>query len=143
MREKRPVYNGYEEQYITGAELKNLFTEQYLTDGRHHSVILGISIKEYLNLLKIEDLKTYRIFINQYFCRVMKVDTDGLVTFFGHTPVDHVKLSINPEDIHLEMKCPECGAPMMFKEAKFGEFLGCFGYPTCKYTRKIPIIGNL
>ena len=142
MYEKRPVYNGYEERYVTGAELKDLFKEQYLSGGRHHSVVLGISITEYLYLLRIDDSKSYRIFINDFFCRVMKGDTDGLVTFFSHVPVDNIKISINPEEVHLEMECADCGAPMKFKEGKFGAFLGCSKYPNCKHTRNIPIIGN-
>ncbi len=142
MREKKPVYNGYEEKYVTGAELKALYARQYYGTGRHHSVILGMSIAEYLTLLNIDDSKTYRIFTNDAFCRVMKGDTDGLVCFFAHTPLNHVKLSHKPNEIHLEMVCPECGAPMNFKSGKFGEFLGCSNYPNCKHTTKIPILGN-
>ena len=71
MAEKKPVYNGYEERYLSGAELKKLFDNHYYATGRHHSVILGLTIPDYLDLLKIEESKEYRIFINEYFCRVM------------------------------------------------------------------------
>ncbi|MFA6450333.1 MAG: type I DNA topoisomerase [bacterium] len=31
--------------------------------------------------------------------------------------------------------CPECGAGMVVKPGKFGLFLGCSKYPTCKFTK--------
>jgi DNA topoisomerase-1 len=36
-------------------------------------------------------------------------------------------------------KCEKCGAPMIFKRGKFGEFLACSRYPECKSTKAIPI----
>ncbi len=32
--------------------------------------------------------------------------------------------------------CPKCGAPLVYKESKFGTFIGCSNFPTCKYTEK-------
>lgn len=143
MQEKKPVYNGYEERYATGKELSKLFEGQYLTTRRHHSVVLGLSIPDYLWFLGVDEQKTYRIFINQFFCRLMKGDTDGLISFFGHTVLSDVRLSIKPKDIQLHKFCPICGSPMQFKQGKYGEFLGCSNYPACKHTAKIPIMGNV
>ena len=143
MQEKKTVYNGYEERYATGEELSKLFKGQYLTTGKHHLGVLGLSIPDYLWLLGVDEQKTYRIFINQFFCRLMKGDTDGLISFFGHTVLSDVKLSIKPKDIQLHKFCPICGSPMQFKQGKYGEFLGCSNYPACKHTAKIPIMGNV
>lgn len=66
MGEKKPVYNGYEERYATGEDLSRLFEGRYLTTGRHHSVVLGLSIPDYIWFLGIDEQKTYRIFINQF-----------------------------------------------------------------------------
>jgi len=33
--------------------------------------------------------------------------------------------------------CDKCGSPMLVKFNKFGEFLGCSGYPECKNTRSL------
>lgn len=33
--------------------------------------------------------------------------------------------------------CMRCGMPMKKRNGKFGEFLGCSGYPNCKYTQNI------
>ena len=30
--------------------------------------------------------------------------------------------------------CPDCGKPMAIKQSRYGEFLGCTGYPDCKKT---------
>lgn len=37
-------------------------------------------------------------------------------------------------------KCPECGRTLVEKMGKFGKFLACPGFPSCKYTR--PAEGN-
>lgn len=36
-------------------------------------------------------------------------------------------------------KCPKCGKGMVLKEGKFGAFMACEGYPTCKTTKAIEI----
>jgi DNA topoisomerase I len=36
-----------------------------------------------------------------------------------------------------DKKCPKCGAPLVIRKGKFGEFLACSKYPKCKYTEKI------
>ncbi len=141
MREKRPVYNGYEERYATGEELRRIFLGEYLVDKGRNSPILRISIPDYLSFLGIKDSKTYRIFINQFFCKVMNANTDGTIDFFGHQTLEYVKLYKNPKDIHLEQNCPQCNAAMKLKRGKFGPFLGCSKYPVCKTTINIPVIG--
>ncbi len=32
-------------------------------------------------------------------------------------------------------KCPECGSPMIIKLGRFGKFMACSNYPTCKTTK--------
>ena len=32
------------------------------------------------------------------------------------------------------LNCPECGKPLLVRKGKRGEFLGCAGYPKCKFT---------
>ena len=31
--------------------------------------------------------------------------------------------------------CPECGAPLVIRTGKYGEFTACSNYPTCKYIK--------
>lgn len=33
--------------------------------------------------------------------------------------------------------CPECGKALVLKHGRFGEFVGCSGYPDCRYTRPV------
>ena len=34
-------------------------------------------------------------------------------------------------------KCPNCGADMILRNGKYGQFYGCSNYPRCKYTAKL------
>jgi DNA topoisomerase-1 len=34
----------------------------------------------------------------------------------------------------LEQKCPDCGKPLLVRWGKTGKFIGCSGYPDCRYT---------
>lgn len=44
-----------------------------------------------------------------------------------------VKVPDEPTDVI----CEECGKPMVIKIGPFGKFLGCSGFPECKFTKKI------
>ena len=33
-------------------------------------------------------------------------------------------------------KCPECQSPLVVRKGKYGEFVACSNYPTCKYIKK-------
>ncbi len=35
----------------------------------------------------------------------------------------------------LDERCPQCGAPLLVKHGRFGEFTACSEYPTCKYVK--------
>jgi DNA topoisomerase-1 len=37
----------------------------------------------------------------------------------------------------LDEACPECGKPLAIRLGKRGNFIGCTGYPECKYTRDV------
>lgn len=40
-----------------------------------------------------------------------------------------------PEAEKLGEKCPECGEDLVIREGRRGKFIGCSGYPKCRYTR--------
>ncbi|MCE3268719.1 MAG: type topoisomerase [Burkholderiales bacterium] len=42
----------------------------------------------------------------------------------------------------LDENCPECGKGLIVRLGKFGKFVGCSGYPECKYMRKIDKSGD-
>jgi len=41
-------------------------------------------------------------------------------------------------EIYPNVVCPECGKPMYIREGRYGRFLGCVDYPTCKGIMPIP-----
>lgn len=41
------------------------------------------------------------------------------------------------EKKYADKKCPKCGKPMLLKSGRFGEYLACEDYPTCKSTESI------
>jgi DNA topoisomerase-1 len=43
-----------------------------------------------------------------------------------------------PEPESIDEACPECGKPLKKRWGRNGQFIGCDGYPTCKYTRPLP-----
>jgi ssDNA-binding Zn-finger/Zn-ribbon topoisomerase 1 len=34
--------------------------------------------------------------------------------------------------------CPKCGKTLVDRNGKYGPFIGCSGYPSCRYNRKLP-----
>lgn len=40
------------------------------------------------------------------------------------------------EDEPTGKMCPICGAPLVYKKSKFGDFIGCSNFPKCKYREK-------
>jgi DNA topoisomerase-1 len=36
----------------------------------------------------------------------------------------------------IDEKCPECGSPLMRRRGRFGPFVACSAYPTCKHIKK-------
>jgi DNA topoisomerase-1 len=37
--------------------------------------------------------------------------------------------------------CPECGEPLLMRRGRYGKFIGCSGFPKCRYTTPVPIPG--
>ncbi|MCE5246017.1 MAG: type I DNA topoisomerase [Candidatus Polarisedimenticolia bacterium] len=40
------------------------------------------------------------------------------------------------KEVVLDEKCPECGKPLARKSGRFGEYVGCTGFPDCRFTRQ-------
>ncbi len=49
------------------------------------------------------------------------------------------KVTLEPEKIG--EPCPECGGELVLKQGRFGRFIGCSNYPTCRYTQ--PLVTKL
>lgn len=44
---------------------------------------------------------------------------------------------VKSNDIPIGENCPECGAELIKKEGRYGEFIACSNFPSCKYRRSI------
>ena len=49
------------------------------------------------------------------------------------------KVAVEPEKVG--EPCPDCGADLLIKLGRFGKFIGCANYPTCRYTR--PLVAKI
>jgi DNA topoisomerase-1 len=45
------------------------------------------------------------------------------------------KLQVEPEK-PIDESCPQCGSPLMWRRGRFGPFIACSSYPTCKFVKK-------
>ena len=54
--------------------------------------------------------------------------------------IDHYnkvsQIMYKDEQIEVGRPCPKCGKPLVYKEGKNGQFIGCSNYPECKYVEK-------
>ncbi len=46
-----------------------------------------------------------------------------------------LELKVEPEFVGRE--CPLCGSPLVYRDGKFGRFIGCSNFPTCRHTEQI------
>ncbi len=46
---------------------------------------------------------------------------------------------IEVKDEEAGRDCPECGKPLLIKNGRFGKFIACSGFPTCRYTESIDV----
>jgi len=65
-----------------------------------------------------------------------------LESFWGpfKQQIDEIAETVKRSDVTqeaLDEKCPECGKPLTIRLGKRGRFIGCSGYPECKYTRSL------
>ncbi|MGC8781196.1 MAG: type I DNA topoisomerase [Anaerolineae bacterium] len=57
----------------------------------------------------------------------------------AHAEQKMEKVAVEPEKIG--ETCPECGGELVIKQGRFGKFIGCANYPTCRYTR--PLVARI
>ncbi len=66
-----------------------------------------------------------------------------LLEKFWHTfksKVTEIEGSVKRSDVtqeKMDEACPECGKPLSIRLSRNGRFIGCTGYPECKYTRPL------
>ena len=51
------------------------------------------------------------------------------------TLTDDGKETVTKKDVTVDFKCEVCGADMVVRQGKFGDFYACSNYPKCKFTK--------
>ncbi len=79
----RPVYNGYEAAYMTGAEIKAFLSGAYDREGPYRSPTAGpkIMIRRYK---RIQDEKRYRVYYSDSFIKIMDPETGSDLYFITY-----------------------------------------------------------
>lgn len=49
--------------------------------------------------------------------------------------IEKIDLKKEPEPVGRE--CPKCGSPLLFREGRYGRFIGCSNFPKCRHTEQI------
>lgn len=44
---------------------------------------------------------------------------------------------VEPTVEHVGRDCPDCGAPLIIRQGRFGKFIGCSTFPTCRHTEPL------
>ncbi len=62
--------------------------------------------------------------------------------FYGPFAVEVEKASVGLEKIEIKDEeagrpCPKCEQPLLIKNGRFGKFIACSGFPTCRYTESM------
>ncbi len=118
----------------------------YKHDGKFHPTQLGMLV---IRLLKqsfgdiIDETYTARLEEQLDEIEEGRLEwTDAMRDFSGKFNRDLKRAEkemtqVKGEGIATEEVCEKCGAPMVIKFGRFGEFLACSNYPECKTTKEI------
>ncbi|HSO26678.1 MAG TPA: type I DNA topoisomerase, partial [Anaerolineales bacterium] len=47
------------------------------------------------------------------------------------------KMDLKKEQEPVGRECPTCGNPLVYREGRYGRFIGCSNFPSCRYTEQI------
>ena len=100
----------------------------------------GITLSEFLD-------KSFPDIININYTSELEKDLDKIASGkldeldFLTTFYNNLEKSINKveplEAVVSSKACPDCGKPLVLRTGRYGEFLGCSGYPKCKHIEKV------
>jgi DNA topoisomerase-1 len=115
-------------------------------EGRFHPTGLGTTVNDLL-VASFDDLfnETYTARMEEELDEVEEGKlkwTDALREFYGKFAKDlknaeSAMRAAKQQAIPTDEKCENCGAGMVIKFGRFGQFLACSNYPECRTTREI------
>ncbi|MGB4869787.1 MAG: type I DNA topoisomerase [Candidatus Promineifilaceae bacterium] len=47
------------------------------------------------------------------------------------------KIELKKEQEFVGRECPDCGQPLVYREGRYGRFIGCSNFPSCRFTEQI------
>lgn len=153
-------------RYTEATLVKALEEREIGRPSTYASIIATLKNREYVNLENKRFLPTdvgrvVNRFLTQYFTQYVdynftakledelddiargdKVWVPVLASFWKPFKdlVDDTQQSVKRSDVTQEKTeeiCPDCGKPLVIRLGKRGRFIGCSGYPECKYTRNL------
>lgn len=129
--------------------VSTLFDRGYVERGEEKKLLpteLGVVVCDFL-VAHFADL------VNTDFTATMEEDLDEIEqgqrqwldlvrAFWKSFSADLAKAEEEAKPVELPVKevgedCPDCGAPLVIKRGRFGEFIACSAYPKCKYSRPL------
>ena len=129
------------------AILDNIQEREYVAKekGRLYPTELGCLVTDLL-VANFQDIFDVR-FTAQMEDELDKVEEgevrwgQALEDFYGPFQKDLEKAKVEMENIKwkgisTDLKCEKCGAPMVIKLGRHGQFLACSNYPECKHTKE-------
>ena len=108
-----------------------IVTEQ----GKKTAHVLDKYFPEIVNAKYTADMETKLDSIsegNNSSLEILQTFYDAFMEHFSKV----VKIMYVDEPIPTGETCPKCGAPLIYREGKNGQFVGCSNYPSCKYVKK-------
>ncbi|MDP1884807.1 MAG: type I DNA topoisomerase [Candidatus Moranbacteria bacterium] len=120
-------------KYVAKDENKRLFPEE-----------IGFTVCDLLT-------EHFADIVDYAFTATMEENLDGIAEgkkewvpvirdFYGpfHKNLEQKTKEIKKEDLQekLDRQCPDCGGDLIMKFGRFGKFIACSNYPSCKYTEK-------
>ncbi len=97
---------------------------------------------DYLNTDKVIDLKNLSQKLKNLPNVIDSSSITSLAKIIEENLNNEIKNSQHIKNIHKLKEnidnniCPRCGAKLILKKGKYGEFYGCSNYPTCKFIKK-------
>ena len=150
-------------RYTEAALIKKLEEEGIGRPSTYATIIDTIKTRDYVNLEEKKFVPTsigfettdklqefFSDFINTKYTSEMEADLDKIAdgnlvwNKFLQEFYDFFEPRVKGAFSNMEKKapektgetCPECGSPLVIRKGKYGEFIACSNYPTCKFIKK-------
>jgi DNA topoisomerase-1 len=114
-------------------------------EGKFRPTELGMYVTEFLvkNFAKLLEYK-FTAHMEEELDQIAegaRTSADSLKEFYvlleGYLKAAGETEGVKQTGIPLDEKCPKCGAPLVVKSGRFGQFKACSTYPTCKFRESL------